>query len=65
MDVADLKNEIGDQKCTKATVTHDEKIMVWGCFTAHGVGCFYLAVGNMRKEQHISILENHMYLSIM
>lgn len=39
--------------------------MVWGCFAAHGVGRFYLVEGIMVKEQYISILENHMYPSML
>ena len=51
--------------CTQATVKHDEKIMVWGCFAAHGVGHLYLIDGIMRKEQYLSILDNEMFPSAM
>lgn len=33
-----LHNERYNPAVTRATVKHDKKIMVWGCFTAHGVG---------------------------
>jgi hypothetical protein len=42
--------------CTSASVKHDKKIMVWGCFAAHGVGNLYQVNGIMVKEQYQNIL---------
>lgn len=49
--------------CTKATVKHDDKINVWGCFAAHGVGRMYLVEGILRKEQYMKIVEEYFYPS--
>jgi hypothetical protein len=46
--------------CTSASVKHDKKIMVWGCFAAHGVGNLYQVNGIIVKEQYQNILENEM-----
>ena len=50
---------------TKATVKHDKKINVWGCFARHGVGHLYLVDGILLKEQYIAIIEDHFYPSAM
>lgn len=42
-----------------ATVKHDIKIMVWGCFAAHGVGSFYRVSGRMEQVQYGQILTNY------
>ena len=42
------------------TVKHDQKIMVWGCFSSLGVGNLHLIDGIMDKHQYKSILENQM-----
>jgi len=44
------------QWCTQGSVKHDKKIMVWGCFAAHGVGKFYRVEGIMKKEQYLDML---------
>ena len=44
---------------------HDEKLMVWGCFCSHGVGHLYRVEGILKKEQYISIIEDHFYPSSM
>jgi len=31
-----------DSRCLLPTLKHDEKIMVWGCFSGHGVGDLHL-----------------------
>ena len=41
-----------------ATVKHDIKIMVWGCFAAHGVGLFHRVIGLMEQIQFGEILRN-------
>ena len=56
----DWKKEKFDKMCLKATVKHDQKIMVWGCFASHGVSHFYLVDGIMKKEQYKKILEEYM-----
>ena len=48
-----------------ATVKHDEKLMVWGCFCSHGVGHLYRVEGTLRKEQYVAIVEDHFYPSAM
>ena len=40
------------------TIKHDLKIMVWGCFAAHGVGLFHRVVGLMDQVQYGEILMN-------
>lgn len=42
--------------CLQATVKHDKKIMVWGCFCAEGVGALYRIRGIMNKENYKQIL---------
>ena len=42
------------------TVKHDEKINVWGCFAAHGVGNLYLVEGNLDQYQYHTILKEQM-----
>ena len=48
----------------KGTFKHDKKIMVWGCFSAKGVGNFYRIEGIMKKEQYLSILQNELLPSL-
>lgn len=48
---------------TKATVKHDKKINVWGCFARHGVGRLHLIDGIMLKEQYAGIVEDQFYPS--
>ena len=45
---------------TKATVKHDVKINVWGCFASHGVGNLYEVEGILNKHQYKEILINQM-----
>ena len=44
----------------KGTVKHDLKIMVWGCFAAHGVGNLYKVNGIMESEQYKVILRDQL-----
>ena len=46
------------------TVKGDKKIMVWGCFAAHGVGNLYRIPGIMDQYGYQNILENQLYPSI-
>ena len=52
-----MTNERYKPWCTKGTVKHDKKNMVWGCFCSRGVGQMHLIEGIMRKEQYKTILE--------
>lgn len=52
-------NERYDKKCILASVKHDQKLMVWGCFTAHGVGDLHRIVGIMDKHVYHSVLVHH------
>ena len=48
-----------ERNCTFAitgSVKHDDKIMVWGCFAAHGVGELVLIDGIMDQYQYIDIV---------
>ena len=55
-----LNSERFHKMCLKATVKHDQKIMVWGCFASNGVGQLYQVDGIMKKEQYKKILEDYM-----
>ena len=47
----------------EASVKHDKKINVWGCFTAHGVGRLYRVEGILEKNQYQRILQDEMVTS--
>jgi transposase len=53
-------NERYNPMCIVSTVKHDVKIMVWGCFAAHGVGNLHLIRGIMTKEMYHDIIENEL-----
>lgn len=53
-------NERYVPQTTTATVKHDQKINVWGCFSLAGVGDLHLIHGNMDQHQYHSILVHHM-----
>ena len=55
-----LNSERFHKMCLKATVKHDQKIMVWGCFASNGVGQLYQVDGIMKKEQYKKILEDYL-----
>ena len=55
-----LHNERYNPLVTRATVKHDKKIMVWGCFSWFGVGNLYRVEGILKKEQYLTILEEQM-----
>lgn len=42
------------------TVKHDDRINVWGCFTAHSVGNLYLVDGILDQYQYHKILQEEM-----
>ena len=43
-----------------ATIKHDKKINVWGCFSYHGVGDIIRIKGILKKEQYWQILIHNM-----
>jgi transposase len=45
---------------TRATVKHDKKINVWGCFSARSVGRLYRIVGNLDQVYYKKILQQEM-----
>ena len=53
-------NERYSIACISGTVKHDIKIMVWGCFTAHGVGNLCLVEGIMEQVQYRRILKDRL-----
>jgi transposase len=57
-------NERYSDQCVMRTVKHDVKIMVWGCFCAHGVGSLTLVDGIMDQYQYMDILENDLLPSV-
>jgi hypothetical protein len=52
------KGEGFNPQTCKATVKHDKKIMVWGCFSAHKVGKLYRVRGIMDQDVYHNILVN-------
>jgi transposase len=53
-------NERYNPECTVATVKHDKKIMVWGCFAAVGAGNLHKVEGIMEQNQYRQILQEQM-----
>jgi transposase len=53
-------NERYNTQCTVATVKHDKKINVWGCFSARGQGDLHRVDGILEQIQYREILEDHM-----
>lgn len=56
-------NERYNPACTIASVKHDKKIMVWGCFAAAGTGSLHKVQGIMEQVQYREILEEKMLTS--
>ena len=56
--------EVGNPALLTGTVKHDRKIMVWGCFSAQGLGNFHRIHGIMFKENYNIILEEQVMPSI-
>ncbi len=44
----------------RGSVKHDTKIMVWGCFSAHGIGPLHRIEGIMNAEGYARILDQHL-----
>lgn len=59
-----MHNERYNPICTIGTVKHDKKIMVWGCFAAHGIGHLHKVNGIMEHKQYKQILIHHMKPSL-
>ena len=49
---------------TRGTLKHDAKIMVWGCFSAHGVGDIHWIMEIMDQRIYKQILIHHLNPSI-
>jgi len=47
------------QRCTQATVKHDVKIMIWGCFAGDKLGPLHLIEGIMDQHVYRDILETY------
>ena len=59
-----LPNERYEPFATKATVKHDKRINVWGCFAARGVGCIRVVDGNLDQHQMLTILQESVLNSV-
>ncbi len=46
--------------CYQRSVQKPASLMVWGCISAYGMGCFHVLVGTMNAEKYIKVLEKHM-----
>ena len=55
-----MANERYLPEATRGTIKQDTKVMVWGCFTVHGVGALYRVMGTMYKEDYHKILVHQM-----
>jgi hypothetical protein len=55
-----LPGERHSPACTIATVKHDKKINVWGCFSAAGVGRLYRVRNNLDSTQFKTIIRQQM-----
>lgn len=55
-----FKHERASKQCIVPTVKHGGgNVMVWGCFSAAGVGDLIEVTGRMKKEQYQQIILNH------
>jgi transposase len=54
------KGERFNTKYIQGTIKHDKKIMVWGCFSANGVGHLHRIDGTLNADKYKQILIHHM-----
>ena len=59
-----LPNERYKPVVTRATIKHSERINVWGCFAAHGVGKLYRVPGIMDHHEYHRILQHQLKPSL-
>jgi hypothetical protein len=59
-----LPNERYSTECTIATVKHDKKVLVWGCFSASGVGNLHLIEGILNARRYVNILSTQLLPSL-
>jgi hypothetical protein len=59
-----LPGEEYSPECMQGTVKHDQKVMVWGCFSAKGVGILHRIDGIMDQDVYCDILEGPMSDSV-
>lgn len=59
-----LPSERYEPFATRATVKHDKKINVWGCFAARGVGKIRRVNGILERNQMLTILQESMMDSV-
>ncbi len=55
-----LPGERYNPECIIATVKHDEKVNVWGCFCGNGVGKLYWIKDILYKKEYVQILQTQM-----
>ena len=54
-----------DMKNTNSTVKHGGgNIMIWGCFSSHGVGTIEITAGRMNGAMYRGILDNNLERSV-
>lgn len=58
------KDEAYHKDCLKRTVKFPASVMVWGCFSAKGVGQLHFIEGTVNAPKYIQILEEHLLTSV-
>lgn len=59
-----MPHEAYSPQCLDLTVKHPLSVMVWGCFSWHGVGRLHVVEGNMNSEKYIQVLETRLLPTI-
>ena len=50
-------------ECVLPTVKHSLTVMIWGSFSAHGVGRIHVCEGKMNAEKYIKVMEEKLLKS--